>query len=91
MISYNIERNERGEVTVTLNGHFKSITEAMKLVELVESMPSKYTPFQQQLIAYMQSGQKLMAVKTYKDATGEGLKESKDYVEDLYEKYVRDK
>ena len=63
MISYTIERDESGDVKVTLNGNFKSIAEAMKLIELVESMSSKYTPLQQQIIALMQSGQKLLAVK----------------------------
>lgn len=86
-----MNETREGEVKVTLNDNFKSIAEAMKLIELVESMPSKYTPLQQQIIALMQSGQKLLAVKTYKDATCEGLKESKDYVEALYEKYIREK
>lgn len=36
-----------------------------------------------ELIKHIESGALLAAVKTYKDATGMGLKESKDYVETL--------
>jgi len=39
-----------------------------------------------ELMKHINEGHLLMAVKTYKDATGMGLKESKDYVEALKEK-----
>jgi len=37
------------------------------------------------ILSLMSQGKKLEAVKLYKDITGAGLAESKDYVEDLYE------
>lgn len=35
----------------------------------------------------LKGGYKLQAIKIYKDATGKGLKESKDFVDSLCEKY----
>lgn len=48
--------------------------------------PSTTVNVDDRLLALMASGNKLEAVKLYKDATGCGLAESKNYVEDLYER-----
>jgi len=37
----------------------------------------------QQIIELVRSGQKIQAIKLYREQTGAGLKESKDYVEGL--------
>ncbi len=41
------------------------------------------TTFDKQLINLCQQNRKLEAIKLYKDTTGEGLKESKDYIDEL--------
>jgi hypothetical protein len=42
-----------------------------------------YEGMDQQIIELVRSGQKIQAIKLYREQTGAGLKESKDYVEGL--------
>jgi len=42
----------------------------------------------EQLLAILSKGNKLQAIKCYKDATGAGLAESKDYVEKLMQNQI---
>jgi hypothetical protein len=52
-------------------------------------MPDELTPEQtQQITNTLTSGRKLEAIKLYRDATGKGLKDSKDYVEALIPKLI---
>lgn len=47
-------------------------------------------PLDRQLIEMCRSGKLLAAIKAYHEATGQGLKESKDYVEALIREYPLD-
>jgi hypothetical protein len=42
-----------------------------------------YEGMDQQIVELLRSGQKIQAIKLYREQTGAGLKESKDYVEGL--------
>jgi len=50
----------------------------------IDELSPDYKDLDSGLMALMAQGKKLEAVKLYKDITGSGLAESKDYVEDLY-------
>ena len=52
-------------------------------------MPDQLTPEQtQQITNTLTGGHKLEAIKLYRDATGKGLKDSKDYIESLIPKLI---
>jgi ribosomal protein L7/L12 len=51
----------------------------------IQSPASSATNLNEQLFVILSQGNKLNAIKYYKDATGAGLAESKDYVENLME------
>lgn len=44
--------------------------------------------YMQVVIAELQQGRKLGAIKAYKTATGVGLREAKEFVDSLYDKYL---
>lgn len=63
--------------------------EAKKPVSIVESAKGTFKSTKEldkELMEYISKGALLAAVKIYKDATGMGLKESKDYVDALKDK-----
>lgn len=45
-------------------------------------------PYMKQVRSYLREGQKLMAVKAYRDGTGEDLRESKRVVMSMYDKMI---
>lgn len=51
--------------------------------ELVGSLPAGHKSLADTLTALIQSGQKIKAIKQYRERTGSGLKEAKDAVEAL--------
>jgi ribosomal protein L7/L12 len=64
-------------------------TELMTLQDAVEATLkgdaySKYSVLEESVFDYLKRGEKLQAVKSIKDQTGLGLKESKDVVDALY-------
>jgi ribosomal protein L7/L12 len=63
--------------------------EAMKKIKdaIEESMEP---PYIKQVKDYLRKGEKLMAVKAYRDATGETLLESKRVVLNMYDKMIID-
>jgi len=52
-------------------------------------MPDQLTPEQTQQIAdTLTSGRKIEAIKLYRDATGKGLKDAKDFIDALIPKLI---
>jgi ribosomal protein L7/L12 len=57
-----------------------------KLDLLLKQANIKYAPYQNvapDIVEAVRTGQKIMAIKLYRQSTGAGLKESKDFVEEL--------
>ena len=60
-----------------------------KIDLLLEHQGLSYDPLESlegRLKATLRSGKKILAIKMYRDATGAGLKESKEYVESLQDR-----
>src|SRR5262245_51612226 len=64
-----------------------SLAEAKSHVDALEAggstAPQELRAFKRQLLELLKQGQKIQAIKLYREKTGKGLKESKDAVEDL--------
>lgn len=62
-------------------------TTLMKLV--AETNPEDLEKIDQEIIELLKSGKTIKAVKRYRELTGQGLKESKDYVDSLVENITK--
>ena len=58
-------------------------------INLSDTSFSSLSTLDKTVINLMKDGRKLQAVKLYKDETGLGLRESKDYCDNLQAKYIR--
>lgn len=90
-MKYTLEKNENGEITLTLTKKFKTTEEAMTALLGIEKVSGEdsLSKLEAELLSIMRTGNLLMAVKHYKDATGQHLKESKDYCDELKLKFIR--
>ena len=104
-MKYTLEKNENGEITLTLVKKFKTTEEAMTALMGIEKVSDedslskleiekangKYSlnKLEIELFSIMRTGSFIMAVKHYKDVTGQGLKESKDFCDELKLKFIR--
>jgi ribosomal protein L7/L12 len=88
-MEYRLNRHLDGSVSVEMNINFKNSQEAFDFLSKVESLEcSSFSKEELELIQLMAQGKKLEAVKLYKERSGEMLRESKEYVENLYDRYI---
>lgn len=90
-MNYDLKRNEEGKFTLDIHMEFKTSTEAFEVISKIESNVVgilSLTSLEIELIPMLKES-KLQAVKHYKDKTGEGLRESKDYCDNLQEKLIK--
>lgn len=60
----------------------------IKIGKLTIEVSISWDPtYKKQIIKLIREGRKLEAIKIYKDATGLGLLESKNYVESIWDQY----
>ncbi len=62
------------------------LAEAKDAVEALVSVPSRESdgsPFESEILSFLKQGQKIAAIKLYREHTGVGLKEAKDFIEAL--------
>lgn len=90
-MKYTLEKNENGEITLTLVKKFKTTEEAMTALLGIEKVSGEdsLSKLEAELLSIMRTGSLLMAVKNYKDATGKSLRESKDFCDELKLKFIR--
>jgi hypothetical protein len=78
-------------VALAALGHLRQRVAALSRIEakldlLLESAGLRYDPFTEtpsQVTDALRCGDKILAIKHYRAATGAGLKDAKDYVEEL--------
>ena len=87
-MQYELKRDEIGKLRLTLNMEFNSLTDAMDTLSLIEKNGGKtsLSAIELELLPMLKDGNLLQAVKHYKEKTKEGLKESKEFCEDLRDK-----
>jgi len=90
-MNYTLTKNDNGEITLTLTKKFKTTEEAMTILLEIEKATgaSSLSKMEVELLAILKGSGLLQAVKHYKDATGQGLRESKDYCDELKLKFIR--
>lgn len=75
---------------VNLNINFTNVSleEAVSVINAIETkLGANLTKMDKEIVALMKDGSLLAAVKFHKEQTGWGLKESKDYCDQLKAKY----
>lgn len=87
MLSYELKRLATGEVTIDVKMTFKSALDAMDAVAKLEGFSVGDT-LDFKILEFLKEGQLLGAVKFYKDQTGLGLKEAKEYCDGLKIKFT---
>lgn len=85
--SYDL-KNINGLCSITISVENISEDLAQKMIEMVKTQPSPETSVDRRAIDLITEGSKLAAVKYIKEAMGYGLKEAKDYVDNLAEIYA---
>ncbi len=90
-MNYTLTKNDNGEITLTLTQKFNTTEEAMSVLLNIEKVngESSLSKMDTELLFIMRKNTLLMAVKHYKDATGNGLRESKEYCDELRLKFIR--
>ena len=92
-MTYTLTKNDNGEITLTLTKKFNTTEEAMTILLEIEKATgvSSLSKMETEILAIIKAnnGGILQAVKHYKDATDEHLRESKDYVDELKLKFIR--
>ncbi len=87
-MQYELKRDEIGKLRLTLNMEFSSLDDAMATLSLIEKHGGKssLSSLELELLPILKEGNLLQAVKYYKDVTGSGLKESKEFCDALRDK-----
>ena len=86
MLHYTLKRDVSGTITIDAKMEFDSPADAIEALGKLESFVVKQT-LDNELLPFMKLGNHLQAVKHYKDKTGLGLKESKEYCDALRDKF----
>lgn len=81
-MNYSITNNgTKANLAISFEGI--DLNDAVKLIEFAKTIGSNTSDLDYELLKIMKGGSLLMAVKLYKESTGSGLKESKDYCDNL--------
>ena len=86
MLHYTLKRESNGSVTIEVKMMFDRVDDAIVAVTELEKLTA-CTSIDNELLPFLKDGQLLGAVKYYKDKTGLGLKESKEYCDKLRDKF----
>ena len=88
-MQYDLKREVTGKLKLSLTMEFNSLEDAMKTLHAIENGggTAVLTPMEVELLPMIKSGQMLQAVKHYKEKSGEPLRESKDYCDNLRLKF----
>ena len=92
-IKFEVTNGEDGiEFQISLRGV------SMRTLGIIQEFINKHvliydeeSPLNKEVLKLIEEGTLLMAVKTYKEATGLGLKESKEHCDALRDKYFKEK
>ncbi|MGA2063310.1 MAG: ribosomal protein L7/L12 [Thermoguttaceae bacterium] len=61
----------------------KNAVEALVLGNSLPSRESVNSPFESEIVSFLEQGRKIDAIKLYRERTGVGLKEANDFIEAL--------
>jgi len=90
-MKFKIENVSENSQYVNLNINFSNISldEAVTVLDAIEKkLGVNLSKLDKEIVAIIKDGSLLAAVKFHKEQTGMGLKESKDYCDNLKAKYV---
>ena len=88
-MQYELKRDEAGKLKLSLTMTFNTLSDAMNVLNAIENGGGAATlnSMELELLPIIKAGNMLQAVKFYKDKSGEGLRESKDFCDALREKF----